>query len=453
MSQFLDLNIKEILQDWSVSDALRELIANAYDEQKLSKTSKPTISYDHSKREVTIIDFGRGIKPHHFIQNEDKEKNQSEVVMGKFGIGLKDAISTLFRHGKQVVFYSQFGSFKPVEQLKQGLSDQTTTIHIEYTTNSHWNSGTKIIVSNVNETDFHQALSNFLESQPQVLLSSSSKGQIYKKAGIAAIYYNGMKISTDDQFIFSYNILSANTKLKKSLNRERKLLSRDAYREIVIAILKSCINKENQELINLILDKRDDYPNGEWSFLEVKKLIIENTNKALLLAAPDVQERYLLYAKQEGKDLIYVSNRDYNKMLNDDYVREKTSDYFGEQFISNYEADVVNMDELNLQEKQNWEWVLAKVKKLSLSWSKWAWYSNQTKWVIIKEHPNAEGITNFNPLEVQIVRKILSEQSRLFNVVIHEICHITSQALDGTLEFEQELTNTFFEILKLAEVN
>lgn len=79
MSQFLDLNIKEILQDWSVSDALRELIANAYDEQKLSKTSKPTISYDHSKREVTIIDFGRGIKPHHFIQNEDKEKTNQKL--------------------------------------------------------------------------------------------------------------------------------------------------------------------------------------------------------------------------------------------------------------------------------------------------------------------------------------------------------------------------------------
>ena len=102
MNNIFDLNVQKILQDWKISDALRELMANAFDEAHLSQTSEPKMIYKPTSKEVQIIDFGRGIKLTDFVQNESFEKNSINFTIGKFGIGLKDAISVLFRYGKEI---------------------------------------------------------------------------------------------------------------------------------------------------------------------------------------------------------------------------------------------------------------------------------------------------------------------------------------------------------------
>ena len=43
-----DLNIEKILEGWELKHAIREVIANALDEQVLSNTQDVTISADHS---------------------------------------------------------------------------------------------------------------------------------------------------------------------------------------------------------------------------------------------------------------------------------------------------------------------------------------------------------------------------------------------------------------------
>ncbi|MBQ3621896.1 hypothetical protein II941_03890 [bacterium] len=60
------------------------------------------------------------------------------------------------------------------------------------------------------------------------------------------IFVNGMKISDDENLIFNYNILETNAALRKALNRERKNLSRDAYRDAIIRILKAITNDEDK---------------------------------------------------------------------------------------------------------------------------------------------------------------------------------------------------------------
>ena len=51
-----DLNIEEVLEDWEVYHALREIISNALDEQILSKTKdmeKETSSKTKENKELT----------------------------------------------------------------------------------------------------------------------------------------------------------------------------------------------------------------------------------------------------------------------------------------------------------------------------------------------------------------------------------------------------------------
>src|SRR5690348_2951428 len=92
-----DLNIEEVLEDWEIYHALREIIANALDEQVLTKTNEIEVKKENDG--YIIRDFGRGLRYEHFTQNENKEKlSHPELVIGKFGVGLKDALATFNRH-------------------------------------------------------------------------------------------------------------------------------------------------------------------------------------------------------------------------------------------------------------------------------------------------------------------------------------------------------------------
>jgi hypothetical protein len=91
-----DLNIDKILENWEVFHAVRELIANAIDEQILTKTQKPMIFQDETGW-WHVRDFGRGLRYQDLIQTENPEKLEHANLIGKFGIGLKDALATFDR--------------------------------------------------------------------------------------------------------------------------------------------------------------------------------------------------------------------------------------------------------------------------------------------------------------------------------------------------------------------
>ena len=93
---YFDLNIKKILKEWKVADALREIIANAIDEKIITKTKAPKIYKENNQ--WIIEDYGKGLKISDFSQNENQEKLNNKNVIGKFGIGLKDSIAVLFRN-------------------------------------------------------------------------------------------------------------------------------------------------------------------------------------------------------------------------------------------------------------------------------------------------------------------------------------------------------------------
>ena len=101
-----DLNIEKILEDWDIHHAIREIIANAIDECIITNTKDIDISKDNSGK-WHIRDFGRGLKYEHLTQKENDEKLRNPKVIGKFGIGLKDALATFDRKGVKVILLYQ----------------------------------------------------------------------------------------------------------------------------------------------------------------------------------------------------------------------------------------------------------------------------------------------------------------------------------------------------------
>src|ERR1700691_502594 len=121
-----DLNIEKILEGWETCHAVREIIANALDEQALTGTNEVKISKD-LKGVWHIQDFGRGLRYEHLTQNENQEKLKNPTkLIGKFGVGLKDALATLNRRKVDVLIRSKFGDITLGQTPKHGFPDVVT---------------------------------------------------------------------------------------------------------------------------------------------------------------------------------------------------------------------------------------------------------------------------------------------------------------------------------------
>lgn len=118
--RYFDLNIEKVLESWSNADAIREIIANALDEKQLTKTKDIEIFKDAESR-WHIVDFGRGLQSKHFTQNENPEKQNAKNLIGKLGVGLKDAL-VFFNNGIEVTIDSKFGHITLQMSQKEGFS-------------------------------------------------------------------------------------------------------------------------------------------------------------------------------------------------------------------------------------------------------------------------------------------------------------------------------------------
>jgi hypothetical protein len=234
-----DLNIEEVLENWEVHHALREVIANALDEQLLTDSSEIQIFEDRN-RCWHIRDFGRGIRIEHFTLNEDPEKLGSRLpVIGKFGVGLKDALATFQRRGVEVVIRSRYGIFRLRRETKHGF-ESIVTLHVEYDDERQDVIGTEFILRGVTAAQVSEAKSLFLRFSNEQILDTNAYGQILSRSpGSSRVYILGVFAAEEPNFLFSYNITSLTESMKKRLNRERLNVGRTTYASRVQAILKS----------------------------------------------------------------------------------------------------------------------------------------------------------------------------------------------------------------------
>lgn len=130
-----DLNIEKVLDGWDISHAIREIIANALDESILTSTTIPEIVQRGAGCWI-IRDFGRGLRYQHLTQKENAEKRRrARDIVGRFGVGLKDALAVLDRRSVKVQICSSHDRISLVHKPKAGFPD-VTTLHARVTTSS-----------------------------------------------------------------------------------------------------------------------------------------------------------------------------------------------------------------------------------------------------------------------------------------------------------------------------
>ena len=290
MKKKFDLNIEKILEDWEIHHAIREVVANAIDEQILTKTD-PIKIFKDKEGKWHIRDFGRGLRYEHLTQKENDEKLKNPHVIGKFGIGLKDALATFDRHNVKVFIKSKHGDITIGKSQKHGFED-IITLHAYISPPSDPNFiGTEFILEGVNDEDIEKAKDLFLIFSGEKIIEKTNYGEVLeKKNEVARIYINGVKAAEEENFLFSYNITSLTKKIRQALNRERTNVGRSAYSDRVKSILLSCKSKNVAEFL---ANDLKNYFTGEmhdelkWIDVQEHAVKILNATEKVVFLTPD----------------------------------------------------------------------------------------------------------------------------------------------------------------------
>lgn len=308
-----DLNIEEVLESWTVSHAIRELIANALDEQILSGTGEIEIT-KIGKRRWKIRDFGRGLSHIHLTQNESMEKHQRESeVIGRFGVGLKDALAVLDRRGVVVTICSAHGDISLVHRPKSGFAD-ICTLHarIRKATDRKME-GTEILLNRVEDESIHEARSFFLRFSGEQVIEDTRIGQVLRRSGTrpARIYVKGLLVAEEPNFAFSYNVTSLTQVMRKALNRERTNVGRTAYSDRVKAMLLSA---ESEAVAEALVRDLAAIANGTshdeiktWNDVGIRACRILNTKRKVVFVTAEelVNDKEMVdRAIEDGREVV-----------------------------------------------------------------------------------------------------------------------------------------------------
>ncbi|MFU8691085.1 ATP-binding protein [Rossellomorea sp. FS2] len=447
-----DLNIEKVLEHWTIPHALREIIANALDEAILSNSKQPKVFKDHNGT-WHIQDYGRGLKYEHLTQNENVEKTENpDRVIGKFGVGLKDALATFDRRNIEVLIQSKFCDITIEKHIKGDFKDVITLHAIVSEPSHHDMVGTDFAFKGLSDQDIKDAKDFFLLYSGEKVLEETKYGQLVEnKQERSRIYVNGICVAEEDNFLFSYNITSTTKKLRQSLNRERTNVGRNAYSDRLKSILLECkSNKFAKRLVDDLQTIQSGNAHDELQWIDVQLhacKILNSQEKVLFLTAYDLLDggKYLKYAKDEGLKIITVPDTLAEKL-------QTTTDLKGEQFRNlevyaqewneQFEFKIIPYKQLTSKERE-----ILKHKEIIESW--FSTRKSPVKEVVISETMRPDQYTGGDALglwepsskRIIIKRSQLKSLESFSGTLVHEYIHAYTKTDDNTIEFENELTN------------
>lgn len=458
MKQF-DLNIEKILENWETYHAIREIIANALDEQLLTDTKDVEITKQGNS--WLIRDFGRGLKYTNLTQNENQEKLSNPKVIGKFGIGLKDALATFDRKEIKVLIKSKFGDIILNKTAKEGFAD-IITLHANISEPTDPNLvGTEFIIDGVTDDDISKAKNLFLKFTGEQVLESTKAGDVVNKVGsIGKIYINGVKVAEEENFLFSYNITQLTTAIKKSLNRERTNVGRTAYTDSVKKILLAC---KSSDVAKILADDLQNINYGtqhdELSWIDVQEhsvKILNQNEKVLFVSSIDIMLHpdMIEEAKASGHQIISIPENLKEKIKGGIDLSGKPIidiSQFTTTYNDSFSFDFVAIENLTPKEREVYDLTndilnlidgkprIVRDIKISTTMRKDFFSEGETL-----------GVWEPNTGSIIILRKMLNSIKDYAGTLIHEAIHAKSGMGDISRNFEHELTVAIGQVCEKA---
>ncbi len=456
-----DLNIEKILEGWETCHAVREIIANALDEQILTRTKDVEISKDR-KGVWHIRDFGRGLKYEHLTQNENQEKLRNPTkVIGKFGVGLKDALATLNRHTVDVLICTKYGDITLGQTPKHGFPDIVTLHAVVCPPSNPGILGTDFALSGLSDADIAAAKNFFLKFSNQSVLDETSYGQILETTTgrKSRIYVTGMLVAEEENFAFSYNITSLTAAMRKALNRERTNVGRTAYSDRVKQMLLASRVDAVAETLADDLQRIEQGTNRDevkWTDVAVHACQILNASKTVVFVTANdltVFRSAIDHARGDGLRVVTVPENIKSSLrgiadLNGNPVRDLS--VFQSEWLESFEFKFVNPDKLTQPERKIFEQrdtiaalvggVPKKVQSIKVS---------ETMRPDFFTGSTTQGLWDEATKSIIILRKQLGSLPSFAGTLLHEIAHAKTGYDDVSREFETALTEMLGKVAAL----
>ena len=438
-----DLNVEKILDHWGTPEAVREVIANALDEQALTSTAEPRITKRRDGWHVT--DSGRGLHYQHLTQNENPEKHRkADLVVGKFGVGLKDALATFFRRGIDVEIKSPHGDITLRRAAKADFADVKTLHAAIRKPSDPRRKGTDFVLRGLKDRDMTAARDYFLRFAQDDELERTELGSILarKENEPARIYVKGVRVATEDQFLFSYNITSTTAQLQRALNRERTNVGRTAYQDRVKAILlrarsTAVVDQLAQDLPRIQQGTNHD----EINWVEVQEQAVRIlaargktlflTSQQMLYMGSTVQE-----ARQDGYKLVFIPDKMLARLpglrdMNGDPILDLSG--FVKVWNESFKYEFVEVSKLTKKERETWA-ILPRLLELAGDHARRVQEVRISNTMRLDEVAyETEGVWDSPTIVVK--RTVLDSPRHFASVVLHEIAHASSGANHGNLAF------------------
>ena len=424
-------------------EAIREVIANALDEQALTGTDEVRIV---KRRDGWhIADSGRGLRYQHLTQNENPEKRRrADLVVGKFGVGLKDALATFHRRGIEVTVRSPHGDITLRRAAKKDFADVKTLHAAIGKPSDPRRRGTDFALKGLNDADMAAARDYFLRFAGDKELEHTSLGSILERFEDqpARIYVKGVRVAVEEQFLFSYNITSTTAQLQRALNRERTNVGRTAYQDRVKAILlKARSDAVAEELVKDLTRIPLGTNHDEVTWLDVQEQavrILAARGKSVFVSAQQmftmgstVQE-----ARADGYKVIVIPDRLLARVpklrdINGNPILDIGG--FVKVWNASFTYEFIDPSSLDASERSSWE-LLPELVRLAGD------HARRVKEVRISTTMRldegayeTEGV--WDAPNIVVKRSVLDSPRHFATVILHEIAHASSGANHGSLAF------------------
>jgi hypothetical protein len=429
---------KSYAKNWTVEQALRELVQNILDLR--AEGIETRISW--ADGEASFKDYGAGLELRHLAVGIS-EKGSVDAI-GQFGEGLKLALLVLAREGRAVQIRSRGRIIRPVLAVGQ-FETETLSFEIEPMAPRHaaTHMGTTIRVE-CSEDELQAGKAYFLAYESVDWLE---RGRISRpEAGESGwIYINGSRIAQLDGMRFNYHM--SGEEARNLMNRDRQTVDAGEANGLVAKIIA---RTSSTEVIGTIL--RDAVGNDRsWE--------IQNVS----IASFDMRGRESVWMR------VWNANFPANAVLPGDGTDNRRAEYRGYQVltgvsiwwthllskigvasareVSHEQVAHIEIPELTADEQSRLDWALATIKE------------NYADAGTVKVAVDLDGLvgaaagTKVLGCYDRATDTIYLRQSQLesakatLSTLLHETVHKVSGAEDLTAEFENALLQVAVGIL------
>lgn len=414
--------------NWTVEDAIRELVQNAID----TGTKIDIHRHDHSS--WVIKDNGSGIQLSDFLIGRTSKADDSEAI-GQFGEGAPIGCLVLARNGRDVKVYSKGKRYAFSFEYDNQWGSQLLTITID---DGPINRGTTVLVE-CSQEEMQNVQAKFLSLTPQIVLARTGDTEFLDCAG--KVYVNGLEVSGISS-IFGYNFKGH----KHLVNRDRNAIG---FQQIVDAVRRALETTTNRGIISRILiagasgEPIDAVETGHTLYIKYpsawKATIKEAMGTKVCLAEYSPSDLVAAEQNWEVLQLPYSLR----------YSLERSGVLkFSSSVINNgKEKEYILLRDLSPKQRES----LREGKKVA------EWLANMAGLrtypiKIFQDLSRNEGTRRnvtlgcFNNGTVELEVGLLNYKETMIGVALHEYAHGTSGAQDHTREFENCLTSVIAKL-------